>query len=157
MTTGAEAGPRADTVEATGRALKALLGASRRLRGRETQRADGLSHAAYGLLFSLADGRESSMRDLAEQAALAPATVTQMLEGLETAGLVSRRRSDEDRRVVLIALTAAGAALVEQRRAEVEPLFRAALDGFTDDELAAAAAVIERLAGFYGELEARSG
>ena len=51
-----------------------------------------------GLLFGLVGMCERSARDLAEHADLTPATVTQMLEGLEAQGLVTRIRSDHDRR-----------------------------------------------------------
>ena len=59
------------------------------------------------------------MRELALTADLAPATVTQMLDSLEAAGLVERGRSQSDRRVVLISLTERGAGLVAARRARL--------------------------------------
>ena len=85
------------------------------------------------------------MRELALAADLAPATVTQMLDSLEAAGLVERVRSQRDRRVVLISLTERGAASVAARRARFEPLWRAALAEFGEDELHFAAAVLDRL------------
>jgi DNA-binding MarR family transcriptional regulator len=135
--------------EAVGSALSKLLAASRRLRGRETQRPGQLSYAQYGLLFSLFEAFELSSSELGRQAALTPASVAQMLDGLEAAGLVVRRRAEHDKRVVLTSLTDRGTEVVTERRAQLEPCWRAALEDFDDDELRAAAAVMERLGGFF--------
>jgi DNA-binding MarR family transcriptional regulator len=138
--------------EQLGRAFKAAIAAVRRLRGRETHRPGELSNAQYGLLFSLAGGCERSARELADAAALTPATVTQMLDSLAAHGLVQRVRSERDKRIVLTTLTDRGRAVVEEHRARVEPRWRAALSEFTDDELRTAAAVLERLARHFDEL-----
>jgi DNA-binding MarR family transcriptional regulator len=126
--------------------------AVRRLRGRETQNADGLSNAQYGLLFGLVCDRPMSARELADAADLTPATVAQMLDSLAAAGLVQRSRSEQDKRVVLTALTPRGQALIEERRTRTEPLWRAALSPFSDAELLTAAAVLDRLADHFEAL-----
>jgi len=135
-----------------GQAFKRAMVATRKLRGRETQRPGQLSFAQYGLLFGLAGTCERSARELAEHADLTPATVTQMLEHLEAAGLVKRTRSEQDRRVVLSVLTDRGAAVVAERQAQMEPRWRAALSEFPDDELSAAARVLNRLADYFNDL-----
>jgi DNA-binding MarR family transcriptional regulator len=134
--------------EQLGRSFKAAVTAMRRLRGRETHpgRAGTLSYAQYGLLFGLAEHDELSVRELAERAELTSATVAQMLEALETAGLVARRRSGEDRRVVLNSLTDRGRKVLSDRRAALERRWRASLAGFSDEQLLTAAAVLDRLA-----------
>ena len=134
-----------------GLAFKRAMVAVRKLRGRETQRPGQLSFAQYGLLFGLA-GRECSARELADQADLTPGTVTQMLESLEAAGLVKRTRSDDDRRVVLSALTERGATVIAERHAHMEPRWRAALAEFSESELDAAARVLNRLADYFDAL-----
>ena len=136
---------RTEALEQLGRSFKGVMGAVRRLRGRETHRPGELSFAQYSLLFGLGDGGELSVRELALTADLAPATVTQMLDSLEAAGLVERVRSQSDRRVVLISLTERGAGLVAARRARFEPLWRQALAEFDEDELLIAASVLDRL------------
>ena len=136
---------RTEALEQLGRSFKRAMAAVRRLRGRETHRPGELSFAQYGLLFGLADGGELSVRELALSADLSPATVTQMLDSLEASGLVERVRSQRDRRVVMISLTGRGAALVAERRARFEPLWRAALAEFGENDLLAAAAVLDRL------------
>ena len=135
-----------------GRSFKALLAAVRRLRGRETRQHGGLSNAQYGLLFGLCEHSELSSSELASAADLAPATATEMLEGLAAAGLVTRERSERDRRVVLISLTARGRTLVEERRERLQPRWRAALAEFSDDELRCAARVLDRLQDMFDEL-----
>ncbi|MGI8507052.1 MAG: MarR family winged helix-turn-helix transcriptional regulator [Solirubrobacteraceae bacterium] len=133
--------------------FKATLGAVRRLRGRETQHLDKLSHAQYGLLFGLAAERELSASKLAYVADLAPATVTQMLDHLEAVQLVRRVRSALDKRVVLVSLTERGRALVEDRRSMLEGRWEAAMVEFSDDELLSAAAVLDRLRDLFEALE----
>lgn len=135
-----------------GLAFKRAMVAVRRLRGRETHRPGELSYAQYSLLFGLAKTGECSARELAEQADLTPATVAQMLDHLETAGLVARGRSKDDRRIVLTALTEHGTDVVAARQARMEPRWQAALAEFTDRDLAAAARVLNRLADLFDSL-----
>lgn len=151
-----KAEPRTDVgtepLERVAQSFKVAMAAVRRLRGRETHRPGDLSYAQYHLLFGLAKGEALSARELAEMAELSPATVTQMLDHLVTVGLVARLRSDVDKRIVLTSLTARGRAVIEDRRSRMEPLWRAALGEFSDEELLAAAAVLDRLAGLFEEL-----
>jgi DNA-binding MarR family transcriptional regulator len=132
-----------------GTAFKRAMVAVRRLRGRETHHPGQISYAQYGLLFSLAGMCERSARDLAEHADLTPATVAQMLESMEAQGLVTRIRSDQDRRIVLSSLTERGEQLVAERHAQMEPRWRAALNEFNDRELIIAARVLNRLADYF--------
>jgi len=74
-----------------------------------------------------------------------------MLEHLATAGLVERIRSDLDKRIVLTSLTDRGREIVQERQAQYEPRWRAALSEFSDDELLAAAAVLDRLGQLFDE------
>lgn len=136
-----------------GAAFKGVLGAVRRLRGRETRSSNNnLSDAQYGLLFGLRERDEVSSGELAALAGLSPATATQMLDGLAAAGLVRRARSVTDRRVVLTSLTEHGHALLEERHARIAPRWNAALSQFSDDELRTAAAVMNSLREVFDEL-----
>jgi DNA-binding MarR family transcriptional regulator len=158
---GASAAPERDfrprfnshpALEELGKSFKAAMVAVRRLRGRETHRVGELSYAQYGLMFALADCGSRSTREIATAADLSSATVTQMLDSLENAGLVERARSPEDRRVVLTSLTDRGRALVDARRSEFEERWRTATEGFSDEELETAAAILDRLASLFDEL-----
>ncbi len=153
--TGAGPDEDAQRVEASarlGRSFKGAMAAVRRLRGRETHCAGELSDAQYGLLFGLCEHRELSSRELACAADLSPATTSEMLDGLAAAGLVQSVRSLRDRRVVLTSLTERGRALIEERRARYEPRWRAALAGFSDEELVSAGAVLDSLRAMFDEL-----
>jgi MarR family transcriptional regulator, organic hydroperoxide resistance regulator len=134
-----------DAASELGRAFKGAIAAMRRLRGRESRYPGELSDAQYGLLFGLRDRPEIPLRELAYLADVSPASATEMLDGLQAAGLVHRVRSKIDRRMVLTSLTERGRALVEERRARYEPLWRAAVAEFSEQELAVAAAVLDRL------------
>jgi DNA-binding MarR family transcriptional regulator len=136
-----------------GQALKSCLSAVRRLRGRENRAHGELSDAQYGLLFNLVDHEPLPTSELACLANLSPATATGMLDGLVAAGLVSRTRSDRDRRVVLTSLTEHGRALVDARHAAFAPRFSAALAEFSDDELRTARAVLDRLGAMFDEIQ----
>jgi MarR family transcriptional regulator, organic hydroperoxide resistance regulator len=135
-----------------GQAFKSCLSAVRRMRGRENHAHGELSDAQYGLLFNLVDHETLPTSELACLANLSPATATGMLDGLVTAGLVERTRSEADRRVVLTSLTAHGRALVNERHARFAPRFSAALEEFSDDELRTAAAVLGRLGAMFDEI-----
>ena len=135
-----------------GLSFRRAMVAMRKLRGREANRPGQLSYAQYSLLFGLASGCECSARELADQADLSPATVTQMLETLESAGLVKRTRSELDRRVVLSGLTERGAEVIGHRKAAMEARWQAALADFSDAELIAATRILNRLAQYFGAL-----
>jgi DNA-binding MarR family transcriptional regulator len=141
-----------DALEEVSRAFKGMMGAFRRLRGRETHRPGELSYAQHSLLFGLSGGGALSARELAAAADLSPATVTEMLDGLAAAGLVQRVRSEHDKRVVLTSLTERGNQLIEERRSRWEPRWRAAVAEFTDQDLLTAAAVLDRLREFLDEV-----
>jgi DNA-binding MarR family transcriptional regulator len=134
--------------------FKGLMTAVRRLRGRETHSRDGISNAQFQLLFGLREGKLMSGGELACVAGLSPATTTQMLDGLEAAGLVVRERSLEDRRKVMTSLTERGRALVEERHARFTRLWQESLQDFSDDELAAAGAVMEKVTELFDHLAA---
>jgi DNA-binding MarR family transcriptional regulator len=134
---------RTEALEALARAFKGAIAAQRRLRGRETRRAGELSYSQYGLLFALHDGAARSSRDLALAADVSPATAAEMLDGLAASGLVQRTRSADDKRIVLTSLTERGQDLIDQRRAEYEPRWRASLAEFSEDDLTAAAGVLD--------------
>lgn len=138
--------------EQLGESFRAALAAVRRLRARETRHPGELSYAQYGLLFGLREHEPMSSSELALTAELSPASATEMLDGLVSAGLVRRARSERDRRIVLISLTERGGALVEARRAMYEPRWRKTLAEFTDGELRTAAAVLDRIRVLFDEM-----
>src|SRR5258705_4775135 len=91
--------------------------ALKRLRGRDTHLGGSeLSHAQFELLGELYERGELPAGELAAAAALAPGTVTQMLDHLADSGQVERVRSETDRRVVVTRLTDQGRGKIEAKR-----------------------------------------
>lgn len=80
----------------------------------------GLTYPQYLVMLVLWETDGVSVGDIGRRLHLDSGTLTPLLKRLEAAGLVARRRSDDDERVVLISLTAAGRAL--QAQAEPIPL-----------------------------------
>jgi DNA-binding MarR family transcriptional regulator len=76
----------------------------------------GLTLGDYEVLVSLAEVPEHRMRmcDLAAQLRLSPSGLTRRLDGLVTSGVVDRRPSADDRRVMLAVLTDDGYTLLER-------------------------------------------
>ena len=66
------------------------------------------------VFLSEADGQAMRMCDLAVRLQLSPSGLTRRLDGLVRAGLVARRPSDTDRRVMLAVLTGPGVATLER-------------------------------------------
>jgi DNA-binding MarR family transcriptional regulator len=131
-----------------------LLGAERRLRGRDQHRRTGgeLSHHQIRALFHLAKDDEVTAGCLAKNAELSPASMTAMLDQLEELGFVTRRRSVEDRRQVLVSLTEEGRAKLARKRAAWNDTFLAALGEHSDAELDAAVRVMRTIGGFLDTL-----
>lgn len=71
-----------------------------------------LSEGKFVLLFLLSDRPDGlSPHELADRAGVTRATITGLLDGLERDGFLARRPGLEDRRKILVALTAAGQAI----------------------------------------------
>jgi MarR family transcriptional regulator, organic hydroperoxide resistance regulator len=145
-------GQREAALEELRRSLMGMFRAQRKLRGRDARIEGGLSFAHYPLLSALAREGELSAGQLAADAALTPATVTQMLDALVAIGLVERSRSETDRRVVTTRLTDEGRRRVERKEAELIAKWREALSEFEAQDLAAATRVLARLASYLDDL-----
>ena len=81
---------------------------------------------------------------LAERAGMTPASVhlQALLDTLEQKELVTRVRSDQDRRIVLTHLTERGRTLRDRKRNEARRVFEAALATLEPADLAAAPRVL---------------
>ena len=144
--------PRSDALDEVQAGLRQLLGAERRLRGRDQHRTQrGLSHAQIRALFAI-DRHEATAGEIAKKAQLSPASTTAMLDDLEGLGIIARRRSETDRRNVLVVLTDEGRAVLASARADWRARWERALADTPDDELRAAAGVLAAIAGLLDEL-----
>jgi DNA-binding MarR family transcriptional regulator len=71
----------------------------------------GLSAGQELLLMLLWDKEPRTQAELTRELAIEPPTTSKMISRLETAGVIARKRSELDRRTVLVTLTEAGRAL----------------------------------------------
>ena len=138
--------------EAIDQVATTLLGRAARLtRLLMKSGAHGLSRTEMGVLGTLSEGSRR-VTQLALTEALAQPTVTQLVDKLEGRGLVARTRDGEDARVVMVAITEAGTAQLEEVRAEIRANMRGALVDLPDAELTELAHAAETLGGLIEKL-----
>jgi DNA-binding MarR family transcriptional regulator len=98
--------------------------------------ASEISRTEAGVLFTLSRGPRR-ITELAELEALAQPTMTLLVRRLEQRGWVKRDRVADDGRVVLLSLTRAGRAALNEFRAQVSAALGADMSGMSDQQLAA--------------------
>lgn len=120
---------------------------SRLLRRRfdERARAIGVTRPQWRALTALSRSEGINQGGLAEMLEVEPITLCRMVDRLEEAGHVERRRDPDDRRAWKIYLTDRSRPLLDQLRSIGDDVFAIAFDGFGDTERAALTASLERL------------
>jgi DNA-binding MarR family transcriptional regulator len=103
-----------------------------------------ISRSEAGLLSSLTGGPRR-ITELAELEGHAQPTMTLLVKRLEERGWVARRRDPADGRVVLVSLTSAGAAALEDVRAAYRTVLRDHLVAMSDAQIAALLTATEAL------------
>ena len=106
----------------------------------------GLTLGDYQVLVHLSEQEHLSMRmcDLASRLQLSPSGLTRRLDGLVRSGLVSRRPSTDDGRVILAVLTADGRRVLERVAPHhVESVRHHLIDRIDPSDLDAMARVFE--------------
>ena len=93
----------------------------------------GLTYTQYIVLLVLWETGVASVRDLGRRLYLDSGTLTPVLKTLEKNGLITRRRSEQDERVLLVSVTKAGSAL-KDKAAELPQTIRRG-SGLTDAEI----------------------
>lgn len=114
--------------------------------GRDLARAAGLTPVQARVLGLLAAAGAMSQRCLADQLRVAQATVSSLIDRLQSKGLVQRDRSERDRRQILLTLTQAGHAALERAPDPLHDRFVARFEAMTEVEQAAIVAALERVA-----------
>jgi len=111
----------------------------------------GGSLPVWLVLLNLTIGQTANQRELADAVGVREATLTHHLNAMERDGLVVRRRDPDNRRIHVVALTAAGRELFATLR-EVALAFDTRLRaGITDADARAFSDVLERLVSNVGE------
>lgn len=127
--------------------VDALLYAAHRVRNAADARLRecGLSLQGYKLMRAL-EYSDLSMREISEALHISPRTVTDIADGLEARGLVTRRPHQADRRVTLVHLTETGRSQLEAAAAGAERTARAAVAGLTEAEQRTLRRLLDRVA-----------
>ena len=76
--------------------------------------AGGRGGKQFVIISLVLHGGEMSQRDLLEHACISSASLSEVLAKLEAEGLVTRTKSEEDRRLLAVALTEAGREKAEE-------------------------------------------
>jgi DNA-binding MarR family transcriptional regulator len=108
------------------------------------QSGAGIPRSEAGVLGTLSRGPRR-ITDLAEQEGLAQPTMTLLVKRLEERGWVARERDAGDRRAVLVSLTDAGSAALEDTRAGYRAVLQRHLDSMSGSEVAALKTATEAL------------
>jgi MarR family transcriptional regulator, transcriptional regulator for hemolysin len=110
----------------------------------------GGSLPVWLVLLSMKTRQITSQRELAAAVGIREATLTHHLNGMENAGLITRRRDPANRRIHIVELTPDGEA-VFLRLADTAMSFDGRLrDGLSDQDLAGLRDVLTRLAANVG-------
>ena len=106
----------------------------------------GLRRADASVLKVLSKDGEQRSGEIATKLGVDASVVSRQLTVLESDGLVSRRPDPADARVSLVALSAAGGQRLRNLYANYTQYLRAALADWDDEQMAAAAEAISRIA-----------
>ncbi|MFM0325843.1 MarR family winged helix-turn-helix transcriptional regulator [Caballeronia glebae] len=105
----------------------------------------GITSTQASILFMLAVGKCLTAADIAREYGIDASAVTRLIDRLEKRGLLSRVRSEEDRRVVRLALTDEGRATAEKIPAIFTSVLDNLLAGFTPEEVGFLKSMLRRI------------
>ena len=132
-------------------AWEEFIVAVRRSRARSGALDREVSLSQYEFARPLLSG-PMAVGQLAERFGIAPATATQVLDGLEREGMIERSRSSGDRRSVTITLTSRGRRAMERKRRSLEERRRRLFEALAPEERPQAERVLRHLAQIMHEL-----
>ena len=112
--------------------------------------AAGGSLPVWLVLLSLKTRALGSQSELAEAVGIRGATLSHHLDGMEAAGLVTRRRDPASRRTSVVEVTDAGTELFLRLRTAAVAHDARLRDGLSEAEVAQLAALLDRLAANVG-------
>lgn len=107
--------------------------------------AQGIKPREFSVMRFLDETGPASIGQIQAFLHSSPSTASALATQLEDAGYVTRNRSTEDNRVVLVDLTASGRAVAQQAPFGGLPLLRRRLRGLPEERLHEIGAVIEDL------------
>ena len=108
--------------------------------------AAGGSLPVWLILLALTTGSSRSQSELADAVGIRGATLSHHLDGMEAAGLVTRRRDPASRRTSLVEMTDAGTQLFLRLREAAVAHDTRLRTGLSEDDVARLAALLDTLA-----------
>ena len=129
----ASSSTRPSDLDAVGMTL--LVRTSRLARLMNRAGPNNLTRTESGLLDTLSGGQRT-INELTETEALTQPAVSKLVDRLQRRELVERRRADDDARVVLVSITAAGSAALEEKTEHVRGVLRETLSEFSESDIA---------------------
>ena len=105
----------------------------------------GVTVPQLSCLLRVVESGPLTLKDLAGAVDLSPSTLVGIVDRLEQKGLVTRSRSTDDRRQVLIAATEEGVILAKESPSPLQDKLAAALEELPEIERAAITLSIERI------------
>ncbi|GFE88100.1 MarR family winged helix-turn-helix transcriptional regulator [Steroidobacter agaridevorans] len=106
----------------------------------------------WAVLMYLRDGLATTTADMCRNLHHDSGAMTRLVDQLESRKLIERRRSADDRRVVELSLTEAGAEVLDTLIPTACDALNSALDGFTREEVKTLQSMLRRLIGRMEEL-----
>ncbi|WP_173930977.1 MarR family transcriptional regulator [Chelativorans sp. Marseille-P2723] len=125
-------------------ALRRILRATE-LNARTLARATGLTTPQLIVLEIVAAAGRITSKDIATKAGVGQATATSLVDKLEARGLVTRTRSEKDRRVVWVAATESGHEMLEAAPDPLQRTFSQQFQALPDWEQAMIVAALEKV------------
>jgi DNA-binding MarR family transcriptional regulator len=130
--------------ESIGHALRVLMNSMNRGIDAQMQEHE-LTAMQWKPLLMLKFGIADTAAELARQNCSDTGAMTRMLDRLERKGLLRRKRSVQDRRVVHLELTAEGKRVADRIPFGLSEVLNAHLAGFSADEFAQLKALLQRM------------
>jgi DNA-binding MarR family transcriptional regulator len=134
--------PAGSDAEIAARLRLAILRLSRRLR---QQVAGGVTSSQVSALATVERLGTPTLGELASSEQVQPPSMTKIIVGLETAGLVARQEDDADGRIVRVRLTAEGRRTLQRSRSLRTAYLVRRLRGLSTDERASLEDVVRLL------------
>ena len=120
------------------------------LHSRRLKKQVGLTGPQLIFLKEVVKTEEISVGEIARAISLSQATTTGILERLVKRGLVNRRRSDQDRRRVLVSITPAGEQIMSQAPPLMQASFLKQLENMADWEQTMILSALQRIVSMMG-------
>lgn len=126
-------------------ALRRILRATE-MSSQQLAKSSGLTSVQVRVLNIISEHGDHVPKEIALRLNVSQATVTALMQRLETKGLIARRRSERDRRQVKLALTEAGVAALEQAPDALQQIYIKRFEALPAWEQSMIVAALERVA-----------